>query len=392
MLALLAQVTVACADTRPTGPDEQPASEVHWISVAAGGLALNSLTCGLTADYTAYCWGSNAGGALGGKSVNEARAPVAVSNVLKFKQLAPGSQHTCGISVHDTVYCWGDWDFTATGSSYDDLAAARVMNTGTPLVSLTSGSWRSCGLTMAGNAICWGGVPHRDSAFVTKEPYTLGGGKLFTTISAGNAGGASYFCGVTHLSLAYCWGDNYSRSLGADATVPSILIPEPVAVAGGLRFKMLDAGYITCGIAEDDKVYCWGGEWSYPPFTNNVAGGPVPAPLHGGIQFATISVGGHHACGLTAAGEAYCWGSNDKGQLGDGTAISGSNIPVHVAGGIVFTTISAGNSHSCGTTAGGRAYCWGLNDSGQLGDGSVRSTAPLNDFRRVPTLVKNPAL
>jgi len=46
--------------------------------------------------------------------------------------------------------------------------------------------------------------------------------------------------------------------------------------------------------------------------------------------FASISGGGHHSCAITTGGKAYCWGENDNGQLGTGHT-TGTDAPVLVA-------------------------------------------------------------
>src|SRR4029079_6251819 len=66
---------------------------------------------------------------------------------------------------------------------------------------------------------------------------------------------------------------------------------------------------------------------------------------------------------------AYCWGDNASGQLGDG-ATTEHRSPDAVSGDLPFVAIAAWNSDACGVTAGGDAYCWGENRSGQLGDGT----------------------
>jgi hypothetical protein len=78
-------------------------------------------------------------------------------------------------------------------------------------------------------------------------------------------------------------------------------------------------------------------------------------------------VGSSHACVLSDDGSAYCWGRNESGQLGIGAAGEGSDTPIAVAGGIRFTEVSAGAAHSCGLATDGVAYCWGLDTDGQLG-------------------------
>ncbi len=87
-------------------------------------------------------------------------------------------------------------------------------------------------------------------------------------------------------------------------------------------------------------------------------------------------------CGLTTNGAAYCWGANRNGQLGTdaaglstcelaGVPFTCSNVPVPVAGGIDFISLATGREFACGAGRNRRTYCWGENDSGQLGDGTT---------------------
>jgi alpha-tubulin suppressor-like RCC1 family protein len=82
-------------------------------------------------------------------------------------------------------------------------------------------------------------------------------------------------------------------------------------------------------------------------------------------------------------GTGYCWGNNDSGQLGDGTTTSAAT-PTPIAGNLLFSSLSAGTWHSCGVTTGGLAYCWGYYSpygyptGGELGDGTtVPSLVPV---------------
>jgi alpha-tubulin suppressor-like RCC1 family protein len=88
------------------------------------------------------------------------------------------------------------------------------------------------------------------------------------------------------------------------------------------------------------------------------------------VVWAQVVSGESHTCGMTTAGTAYCWGAGDRGQLGNGSAET-KLTPVPVSGGLVFDMLSAGSEYTCGVTTSGSAYCWGKGDQGQLGDGST---------------------
>lgn len=91
------------------------------------------------------------------------------------------------------------------------------------------------------------------------------------------------------------------------------------------------------------------------------------APGSRPAQGQAVAAGHAFTCALRAGGEAYCWGLNEGGQLGSGTAVGQSAVPVPVAGGLRFRDLSAGWEHACAVAQDGRAYCWGFSPEGALG-------------------------
>jgi alpha-tubulin suppressor-like RCC1 family protein len=96
---------------------------------------------------------------------------------------------------------------------------------------------------------------------------------------------------------------------------------------------------------------------------------------------AGIAAGNAHSCALEN-GRAYCWGENDYGQLGDGSTTNSSvPVPVTTAGALAgkkLTEISAGGGgglDTCALDSTGTAYCWGSNYDGALGDGSTAASS-----------------
>jgi alpha-tubulin suppressor-like RCC1 family protein len=140
---------------------------------------------------------------------------------------------------------------------------------------------------------------------------------------------------------------------------------------------MIATGYDhACALAADGSAWCWGtntaGQLGDGTTTDRAAGAPV-ARLTSGV--AAISAGHSASCALKTDGSLWCWGLNYAGELGDGTnATRTTPVPVFgMSSGV--TGVSLGNAHGCAVKTDGSVWCWGLNTTGQLGDGSAETTS-----------------
>jgi alpha-tubulin suppressor-like RCC1 family protein len=91
----------------------------------------------------------------------------------------------------------------------------------------------------------------------------------------------------------------------------------------------------------------------------------------------TLSTGGSHSCVLRKNGDVTCWGRNDDGQLGDGT-LTPRSLGVRVTGLDDAIALAAGERHTCAVRQDHTVVCWGADDTGQLGDGGgVHQLTPI---------------
>lgn len=188
------------------------------------------------------------------------------------------------------------------------------------------------------------------------------------------AAGFAHSCALDSAGSAYCWGSNADGQLGNDTIASS---PFPIAVSGSLTFASLTAGYgHTCGLTANGTAYCWGDNASGAlGSTTSALTSGTPVAVAGGLRFAMLSAGYAHTCGVTTAGAAYCWGADESGELGNGAYGQSSATPVLVTGGLTFASVSAGGVFTCGVTTAGAGYCWGSNAYGVLGNGTTDDSA-----------------
>ena len=313
----------------------------HALSLSLHGKNISNISSSgtvscLVADGNTYCWGSSyyvfSGYVYQLANPTEIVKPALFDNK-RFTKVSVGVSTICAIA-DSQAFCWGTGQSGEIGNG-----AAQSVNTPTPVSTLG-----------------------------------LLSGKTVTDISVGG----NHACAVAD-GKAYCWGTNGNGQLG-NGTTTSSNSPVEVSSTGVLAGKTINSisagSNHTCAIASS-TAYCWGynQQGQLGNGTTSSSNSPVQVSSTGALAGKTvnsISAGSNHTCAI-ASSAAYCWGYNQQGQLGNGTT-SSSNSPVQVSStgvlaGKSINSISAGSNHTC-AIAGSAAYCWGYNQSGQLGNGT----------------------
>lgn len=123
------------------------------------------------------------------------------------------------------------------------------------------------------------------------------------------------------------------------------------------------------------EVFSWGDDAQGQLGDGAVGGNRVtPGAATAGFEWRQLEAGFLHTCGIRDDGTLWCWGLNNTGQLGDGTEDINRPSPVQVGSANDWSSVSPGYRHTCGIRAGGQLWCWGLGGSGELGDGLLSSS------------------
>ena len=387
-----------------------------WRTASAG----LDHTCAIAAlDGTGYCWGSNNSGELGAglttAALPQSSRPLAVATAHKFNELQAGDEHTCGEEAQVNLFCWGSRAHGALGDgqcapaegSCGAFDASEIPVTIVSDGNLDTAQLRIEQLLVGGTFTCilararlgFINRVRRLRCWGTHDIYDPTNGVMFDSTAAASvpiaphtadqtvdyveavAGGEQVCARPTSLYLSFhiiCMGMNFQGELGYGPLDYSGWNPIyqytdrfklPVGYSdtsgdaiGPVPLSGIATGHDHTCAFDAIGVVCWGAD------SFNGHGYPVRANVP--VTLVSLTAGGAHNCGLTAAGAAWCWGSNSNGQLGNGT-IGGSNpVAGPVGGGLIFVSLTAGGSYTCGVTPDGSIYCWGANASGQLGDGT----------------------
>lgn len=301
-----------------------------------------------------------------------ARSTSDLDNYVSGQTVDSGGRHSCAISWNNTLYCWGANEVGQLGLGPDMVA---------PYVAAP---------TLVPNAV---------------DVRNVSLGHNFTCVVMGSD------------LRVYCWGSNYYGTLGLDSTTNMDELgqtPTFALLAGGgqapswYKTHMLSCGNQTCcaviqknaaGVV--DKSYenvgntvrtltCWGrgdhnqhGEGATTPGNRKHIGTGSDGRSYKGmgdhsLSFGSkvvnwVTVGGNQSCALMVDGTVFCWGRNDNGAVGAGTLFSAVNFynPTAVnLGGDLALTVNCYDSVCCLVTrAKYQVKCWGRGAGGRLGVG-----------------------
>ncbi len=213
--------------------------------------------------------------------------------------------------------------------------------------------------------------------------------------SGGSSGGAAVegFCGDGYLDAGeFCDDGNVDPGDGCDADcTPS---------EGVISFS---AGHAhTCAVSFEGRVRCFGdNEYGQLGVGSTDTIGDDETPLEAGLdvdlpRVTQVAAGGRHTCAVTTEHELYCWGANESGQLGLGHTKTWGDAPdeplepVGLDG--LVAAVEVGASHTCARMFGGSIRCWGDSSRGQLGHGDGFSGTVGAGEEPYPDAIDSPAV
>ena len=334
------------------------------------------------------------------------------------RSIVGNGQSDCAVLASGAVACWGYNDVGELGNGsvygpdgnngYDTpqyvtgLSGASAVTSGGPSDGLTDGG-SYCALLTAGSVDCWGdntfgdlgngvtGGPDGADGYDTPQPVSG-----LTGVTSVVSDGIDGYCALLGSGAVDCWGSDEVGQLGnGTVTVPdgsgdSLGFDTPQGVPGvSGALALASDGYGYCALLSSGGIDCWGSNGN-GDLGNGTIGGPdgqngydSPQVVSGVTDASSVVSGPGGYCAELSGGAVDCWGNNSDGELGVGkiggpvSCLTGNDCydapqPVTgVTGATAVTNIGIGY---CVTLTSGGVDCWGYNEDGQIGNGTIGGT------------------
>ena len=406
MLGMSASFGIAPEDERKSTSleDETPLLMTHStitdIGFSADSIYTNTTiaagtynSCAILENQSMVCWGDNEYGQLGDGTTDGSAVPIYVNVAANETpvEVTVGQVTACALMESGNIYCWGSGYYGKMGNGEpwsDDYVNTEMRQVllpegqGGQTVSISGG--HICTILDNGDVYCWGrgnqgqlgygGTSNRNIPAKVNLP----GQRSAIAISTG-----TYMtCAITTDGMGYCWGENDEGQLGNGTTNSRRTTPVEVLFPSGYTPVSISAGDdFSCALMDNRKVMCWGenndGRLGQGPLATDDETTPVWVIMGDSETAHFLDIGTKSACMILDSGETKCWGTNEEGQIGQGdTDLDFYPTPTEVNGNHDFVALSINSDTICAITSDAEGYCWGDNEAGQIGRGSIDTDEP----------------
>lgn len=372
-------------------------------------------TCAASGERL-WCWGSSVRGAIPGVTAKSVTVPMRSEQPARAVEV--GGDTTCALDLDDHLWCTGANGYGQAALPAGAAVGLERADERTDWRAIWAGEAHACGRTADDVVRCWGagmeGQLGDNGALDRQAPVEAGAGFTNLSLHGGStaalrgaqlwgwgidvvtydnfpaptmlalstgvtdvAVGRFHACAVETAGRMVCGGANVYGQLG-DGTG----VDKPEAVVPG-TWRSVYAGVVsTCATRTAgsvvDQLSCWGhGEMVGVP-TSTILTAPAVVTVLEDREIRHVSIGGNFGCAIVDEGELWCWGSNDSGQLG-ATGLGASQVPIRVGARADWVAVEAGTQHACAIAADRTLWCWGRADRGQIGEPVMP--------RRIPTQI-----
>jgi alpha-tubulin suppressor-like RCC1 family protein len=370
----------------------QVGSATNWTKVAAGywhAVAMKN-------DNSLWVWGYGADGALGQNSTVNASSPVQIAGT--WLDATGAYDATWGIKSNNTLWACGgnssgEQPFTGASrssmiqaggteaylsfvkTSCDALGGiAIIVPPATPTPSPTPSSTAPTPTptpTAASISAWWGwgsntggslsiGNTNQVTGLYNPQPSD------FTQICIGNA-----FFGLKADNTLWVCGSNTSAQLGLGDIIPR----SSMVQATGSWTRAINNVTMSSGIKADGTLWTWGAA-SQGSAARNLTTLNTSTPVQeilGKTDWVTHFIGSSSQLAIDSAGKLWTVGSDSTGLQGLNTVNVAKSTFTQIGAGTDWSSTFVSNAFAAALKTNGSVYVWGINTTGQLGDGTAIS-------------------
>ena len=318
---------------------------------------------------------------------NSTTTPIAMPSIVPTSPFQVQSQQhvSCVMnSTRDNATCWGRINYANGFGVMNGSSIWQLSHSAGAFYDLAVAQDAGCVVNSDRTVTCWGYGRFGQYGDNTSLGYDAGNRTASITNAVDLAAGTEHFCAVVDNGTAWCWGRDHQSQLGDNATNVNQVSNGgadgsalPVAVAGGItNFIQIEANNVsTCAVTSSGTVWCWGQNTVGQLGDGTTTDRDYPVQVQNITDALEVYVGGSTACAtVNKRLDLKCWGNY---YLGDGSSTASSTpITVTETNGwgstYTFDDVAIGQSSVCAyNLANNEAFCWGINDTGQLGLGNT---------------------
>ncbi len=328
--------------------------------------------------------------------------------------VAAGPYYSCAVLTNGTLKCWGQNSHGQLGLGNTDNYGDDPSEVGTGLPAVDVGQTvkfvaigendTTCAIRTNNETVCWGyGSEYMLANGINGNIGDASGemGSALTPIDFGTSHAVSLDIGRQHGCALLadgdikCWGTNNDGVLGVNGNIYTVAQmganwPSVDLGSGRTAVAVTTGSYHTCAILNTGAVTCWGsgslGKLGYGNTANrgyaDLGSALATVDLGDGRTATAITAGDNFTCAILDNGSVKCWGLNNSGQLGqNSTTFLGDNanemgeylLPVYLGNGRTAKQIVAKNESVCVILDNDTLKCWGSNSYGHLGTGDTNT-------------------